>query len=354
MFQISTWLRLAFGAFALTCSGCTTLSGATNTVIAGDSLVLAGTAPGNLCLADVVRDTVTVRNTYEPDQPHTVLYEEGVDYTIDYGKGAIARTPDSRIPDFSTNMLYGQKDFDHNQFTGFGNAAHFVFADYVSRTGFSFAQPVAQPALLPKTLAKLQAGGPFKLLAYGDSITAGGDASARHLQFQEHYARHLAALFPKAMIEVENGATGGDSTVQGLARLEEKVLTRSPDLVLVGFGMNDHNINSVPVDQFEENLVTIVTRIRETTGAEAILYSAFPPNDDWKYGSHRMEAYAAATQRAAERLQCAFADVYGLWMRVLERKDPPSLLGNNINHPNDFGHWLYFQALTSVPLDMPR
>jgi len=35
-------------------------------------------------------------------------------------------------------------------------------------------------------------------------------------------------------------------------------------------------------------------------------------------------------------------------MKVLERKDLPSLLGNNINHPNDFGHWLYYQALKSV------
>jgi acyl-CoA thioesterase I len=40
--------------------------------------------------------------------------------------------------------------------------------------------------------------------------------------------------------------------------------------------------------------------------------------------------------------------VYGPWMKVLERKDPESLLANNINHPNDFGHWLYFQALCAV------
>jgi len=35
-------------------------------------------------------------------------------------------------------------------------------------------------------------------------------------------------------------------------------------------------------------------------------------------------------------------------MKVLERKDPESMLANNINHPNDFGHWLYFEVLKSV------
>jgi hypothetical protein len=33
---------------------------------------------------------------------------------------------------------------------------------------------------------------------------------------------------------------------------------------------------------------------------------------------------------------------------VLKRKDPSSLLGNNINHPNDFGHWLYVVALEGL------
>jgi len=48
--------------------------------------------------------------------------------------------------------------------------------------------------------------------------------------------------------------------------------------------------------------------------------------------------------------QCAYADVFATWKKVLERKDQPSLLGNNINHPNDFGHWLYFIAFEAINL----
>jgi acyl-CoA thioesterase I len=314
----------------------------------GDSLALVKTEPGALCFDTLAPKTVTVRSTYEPGLEGAVVYEEGRDYALDAEAGTIARTADSRIPDFSTNVLYGQKEFDHSKFPGFGNAAFFVYVDYTTENGFPLTQETNQAALLPKMAAALRAGGPFKIIAYGDSITAGGDASAVHLRFQQRYAKDLAARFPKAKIEVENGATGGDTTIQGLSRLQEKVLDRAPGLVLMGFGMNDHNVNSVPLDKFEENLITLATRIREATGAEIIMFSTFPPNPDWMHSSHSMDKYAAATRRAAEKANCAYADVNAVWMKVLERKDAPSLLGNNINHPNDFGHWIYFQALKSV------
>jgi lysophospholipase L1-like esterase len=128
------------------------------------------------------------------------------------------------------------------------------------------------------------------------------------------------------------------------------VLTRKPDLVLVAFGMNDHNVPGfgVPLDKFEATLNQIVSTIRERTGAEVMLLSTFPPNPDWAFGSHQMEKYAEATKSAANTQKCAYVDVYSVWAKALARKDAPSLLGNNINHPNDFGHWLYLQALEAV------
>ena len=51
--------------------------------------------------------------------------------------------------------------------------------------------------------------------------------------------------------------------------------------------------------------------------------------------------------RAAES-NCAYVNVFDTWARVLQRKDQPSLLGNNINHPDDFGHWLYLQSFVAL------
>jgi acyl-CoA thioesterase-1 len=146
------------------------------------------------------------------------------------------------------------------------------------------------------------------------------------------------------------GATGGDTTQNGLDRIQEKVLTRNPDLVLVGFGMNDHNVApfGITTDQFEANLRKIVSLIKSKTDADVLVLSTFPPNPDWAFGSHQMDKYAKITQKVAAELNVAYADVYSVWLNVLARKDPSSLLGNNINHPNNFGHWLYFQALEAV------
>lgn len=338
---------LRLGCLLLSVAGLAAAEGNTVQMI-GDSLVLVQTTPGNLCYDHIVPGSLFVRAKYDPAQAECITYEENRDYTVDWEKGAIARTADSRIPDYSTNMLYGQKEFDHNKFPGFGNGGFFIFADYQTTNAFPLVTETQQADRLAKTRAKLEAGGPFKIIVFGDSISAGGDATELRLRFDQRYAESLQKKYPNAQITVENGATGGDSTVSGLARLEEKVLTRAPDLVLVGFGMNDHNIGGVPPEQFEENLVNIVTQIKERTGADVLLFSAFSPNPDWKFGSHRMELYPPATQRAADRTQSAYADVYAVWQKALTRKDLSSLLGNNINHPNDFGHWLYFMALNSV------
>lgn len=316
--------------------------------MAGESLVLAGETPGNLCFDRLVPGSVVVRSAYDPKKEGVVVYELERDYVVDYEKGTIARTAGSRIPDFATNMLYGKKEFDHNQFPGFGNTPFFAYVDYTTQNGCPLFPPTDQAGRLKQTRARLEAGGPFKVIAFGDSITCGGDATEERLQFTRRYAQWLQETFPTAQITFENGATGGDSTVSGLARLEEKVLTRAPDLVLLGFGMNDHNIHGPEPEAFHDNLVNIVNTVRNRTGAESILFSAFPPNPDWKYGTHRMELFAAATKRAAETAGCAFADVFAVWSKMLERKDCSSMLGNNINHPSDFGHWLYFEALRSV------
>jgi lysophospholipase L1-like esterase len=336
----------------------------------GESVILVGNEPANLAFAPVLSNPVRVRSTYCDGLPQTVHYEPGRDYVLE-ATGQIRRTPDSRIPDFRSNVLYGKEDFNHTQFPGFGNGGFFVFVDYSYREKWTTVLPSAD--LMAKSLSntrqKLRAGEKIRIVAYGDSITAGGDATAPGLIFWERWADALRQKYPRATIETVNGATGGDSTVQGLQRLSEKVLARwdntsslrltnayayptgraqKPDLVLIGFGMNDHNIGGVPPAAFAYNLRKMIDRVRAETGAEIVLISAFPPNPKWHYGTHNMDAYAAATEAVARERQCAFADVYHLWSQFARKKKPEDLLGNNINHPNDFGHWIYFQALVAM------
>jgi len=319
----------------------------------GESVVLVRDEPANLAFAPKLSQPVEVRSTYRPGLPHTIQYVPGRDYTLEPG-GQIRRAPQSRIPDFGTNMLYGKEDFRHDQFPGFGNGPFFVYVDYFHAGKWKPPPPPAglSAARLPRTRQQLRAGGTVRIVAFGDSITAGGDASVPDLIFWQRWADALRRKYPRATIETVNGATGGDTTRQGLQRLEEKVLRQKPSLVLIGFGMNDHNREGfgVPLAEFAGNLRTLIDRTRAATGAEVVLFSAFPPNPKWHYGSHNMAAYANATEAVAMEKGCAFADVHGYWMTMAARKKPEDLLANNINHPNDFGHGIYFEALQALGL----
>ena len=209
--------------------------------IKGDSLVLAKTIPAYLRFDKIIQESVIIRSTYESNQKDTVIYEQGSDYIVDFDKGTVCRTENSSIPDYSHHVLYEQKEFDHTCIDDCSNHEYFVWADYKTQKGFSLSENKDQSNFLELSKAKLFNGGHFKIIGFGDSIIEGGEASAKHLQFIHRYADYLSELFPKSNIEVENGSLPGYTTAEGVKRIEEKVLSRQPDLVLVAFGMNDSN-----------------------------------------------------------------------------------------------------------------
>jgi len=316
--------------------------------IQGESLVLAATQSGRLCFDSLVKKTVIVRSTYQRQFANSKIYIEGVDYIVDYDKGEIQRTIHSSIPDYSKHVLYEKKDFDHTKFTDFSNHPYFVWVDYVTKNGERLAKPNDQSKYLVNFRKKLESGQALSIVSYGNSITAGGEASSTEYRFQAIYGNYLKSIFPQSNFKIEDVSIPGYSSKQGIEWWDTYIGKTTPDLVLVGWGMNDHNKSGNSPEQFKKNLIKLVGMIKERKNAEVILYSAFPPNDDWHYGSHSMELYAEATKQAAIEAHCAYVDVYSTWMKVFKRKDQSSLLGNNINHPNDFGHWLYAQAFEAM------
>jgi acyl-CoA thioesterase-1 len=318
--------------------------------IRGESLVLPGEEPGRLALRPIRHGSVVVRSQYDPAAPGCRTYQEGFDYSVDYASGTVRRLPGSAIPDYRRNITFGLPKFDHNDHPGFGNYRDFIYVDYAHQDPLMWPVQQSQAALLPRTTARLREGRSLSVSAFGDSITAGGDATAPGLIYWERWLTALRRRYPGASIRGENAATGGDTTMHGLHRLEEKVLARKPDLVLVAFGMNDQNVGGVPEPVFRENLELMVERIRSATGAEVILLSSILPNPAWKYTSGRMEAYGRLTEEVARAKACAFADVLGNWKTFVDRKKHEDLLANNVNHPNDFGHWIYYQVLEQLGL----
>lgn len=347
-----TIILAALGVGAVIVNGCATGRRQTVRSEVGESVVFVGERPSALAWLPAQGYPLRVRSTYLPNT-NTIFYVEGQDFTVDYTNGMLIRTAQSRLPDFRTNLLYGLDGFDHSRFPGYGNERFFAYVDYGPAGAAKWPVQDSQVKFLRRTRAKLAGGQPLKIVAFGDSITAGYNVERPEDIFWMRWVAALKQRYPRAPITALNQATAGDTTVMGLRRLQAKVIDEHPDLVLVGFGMNDHNAGKfgVSVDQFEQNLETMVNRIRRETGAEVILYSAFPPNPKWKFGSHHMGDYAAATERVARRLSCAYADIYDNWQAFAQRKRPEDLLANNINHPNDFGHWIYYRVFCELGLN---
>lgn len=317
-------------------------------IIEGESLVLADTIPGKLCFDALTKDSLVVRSTYQAINPICKIYKEGIDYTVDYDKGEIKRTINSSIPDYSQHPLYGQKDFDHTKFPNYANHTFFIWVDYVCTKGVPLAKPNDQSKYLVNSKEKLETGEPLIIVSYGNSITAGGEASSKELRFQFRWVDYLEKNFPEAKITIEDVSIPGYCSHNGIEMWDDYIGKTSPDLVLLGWGMNDHNKGGNTPEQYKAYLIQLVGMIKEKKNAEVIIFSSFPPNDEWTYGSHSMELYAEAAKQAALEAGCAYVDVYSVWIKVLQRKDQSSLLGNNINHPNDFGHWLYLQAFEAM------
>lgn len=90
------------------------------------------------------------------------------------------------------------------------------------------------------------------IVCFGDSITAGVGAEPG-----QGYPERLSALLG---VPVINAGVSGDTTADGLARLEQDVLARDPWMVIVELGGNDF-LRHVPIAETEGRLRQIADRL---------------------------------------------------------------------------------------------
>jgi lysophospholipase L1-like esterase len=222
------------------------------------------------------------------------------------------------------------------------------------------AVTASTPGRIPKTLAKLASGAPVTIVCWGDSVTAGGNASKPELRYVDLFAAGLRERFPNAKLEVRNISAGGSNSRQWLdpekhpyknlhgaanpARFEN-VLNAKPDLVTIEF-VNDASMNAAQVD---EAYGEILKRL-EPTGAEVILIT--PHFTMWRMMGFKTmresekRPYVLALRDFAGKHNIALADASARWEHLWKEGLPYlTLLNNTINHPDDRGHRLFAEEL---------
>jgi len=329
--------------------------------------------------------------------PGGELLQEGADYLVDADWGHVGLGPNSRVTDKDTvfaSYRYSLLRMDTIQVSADGKAslkqgephisapvppaaesacvavAH-VFVGYRAiavtpdeiypiRETAAQAVTGSTPGRIPKTLAKLKAGQPVTIVCWGDSVTAGGNASQLALRYVAVFAAGLRTRFPQSKIDVQNISLGGSGSRQwlypdkypyhGLLGSEnpaqfDRVLQAKPDLVTIEF-VNDAGMSPAKVD---ETYGEILKRL-EPIGAEVILIT--PHFTMWRMmgfkGMREAERrpYVLALREFAGQHNVALADAAARWQHLAAEGLPYlTLLHNTINHPDDRGHRLFAEEL---------
>lgn len=202
---------------------------------------------------------------------------------------------------------------------------------------------------------------PVLVVALGDSVTQGCMEEGR-MDFDAVYHNRLKQLLeaehPGATFSVINAGCGGESLPGGLARLDRDVIRHQPDLVVIGYGLNDACGGLEKLGAFKSGLDEIVRRVHDGTEAVLVLLTpnrmASHDNDlvpaRWKpdislftntQNNGTLAAFARAVRETAAAHETLLADVYAAWDECEETgADTTLLLCNGINHPNAAMHEL--------------
>jgi lysophospholipase L1-like esterase len=91
---------------------------------------------------------------------------------------------------------------------------------------------------LPHVAAKLAAGQPVVIIAFGSSSTAGYGATSPEFNYPNRLATQLHRQYPSADITVINRGQGGEDAPEMMKRLQKEVIDMHPDLVIWQVGTN--------------------------------------------------------------------------------------------------------------------
>jgi len=210
---------------------------------------------------------------------------------------------------------------------------------------------------LPKTLAKLEAGEKVTIVAWGDSVTAGGGVgSAKELWYQYQFLDRLKKRFLKAEIELITAAWPGrgsrnylEAPAGGDYDFQRDVLDPKPDLVTCEW-VNDAYLKD---EALVEHYTIILDKLRGA-GAEVALLTPHLVRPDWM-GVETIKfdedprPYVQGLRKFAAANDVALADGARLWCGLWRKGVPYTmLLANYINHPNEEGQRLLAMALMEL------
>lgn len=209
----------------------------------------------------------------------------------------------------------------------------------------------------------------------GDSVTQGcfelyrtGEDSIE-TEFRSGQAYHsklkglLEAVFPSVPFNIINAGISGDNAQNGRQRLGRDILSCSPDLVVVCYGLNDANAGLDRIEDYANALEGIFQELAKAgidtifmtpnmmatrvvaEETDPLLRSVLAGPVEHQLNGD-MDAYMERAREVCALNQVPVCDCYARW-KCLEAcgADVTRLLANRVNHPAEQMHWLFAAAL---------
>lgn len=310
-------------------------------------------------------------------------YVAGKDYVLE-GQ-SLHRLPGSRIPfldrDIYCKPYTGVQETDWVRLPGGKEYMdvvdqvhqYQVLVTYEHDAIWQGEAPHSDPRRLSAVRNKLESGEKINLVFYGDSITAGWEASGanedavdmvtlkpypvsiQHPPYLPAWAElvtnSLRKHYPTAHIQKYNRAAGGSTTQWGVLHAKELVCPCQPDLVILAFGMNSMQETA---EIYQEKMASIIKTVRKSSPDCAFLLvspmipnpeiAGFQNNQLWNHEQALRDIYREDPNTDIAPVHSVFCQLQRMGKQYLE------LTGNCINHPNDFSVRIYAQTVLSVLL----
>lgn len=169
--------------------------------------------------------------------------------------------------------------------------------------------------------------------------------------YSTHVREILNILYPSVQINIINSGISGDNAINGLSRIDRDVLSYHPDLVVVGFALNDSCVGESGIENYYNAMSEIVRKIH-ASGAECILLT--PNMMNTKKSCHLqgelflnladtfskvqnngiLTRYVDVIRMIAKESGVALCDIYKSWQAMeTGGVDTTELLANKFNHP---------------------
>ncbi len=184
------------------------------------------------------------------------------------------------------------------------------------------------------------------IMCFGDSITYGYCADYGK-DYVSLFKAKVREDFPEDRITIRNRGVNGESSRNGLARLECELATYSPDLVIMLFGSNDSAYGPwyhVGYEEFSRNYDLIISGVK-AAGAQLILITPPPVIEDEEMPfieNSVLEGYCEIIREKAEKNSLKLID-----MNKAFKEHPPltALLQWDGVHISTEGYRLFFETV---------